>query len=335
VTTPAPPPAASRNLALAFPGQGAQHVGMGVEVADRWPSARKVFDVASAVLGIDLLAICRDGPEEALLRTDVQQPAILAVGAATTEALREAGATDDSRLRVVFGLSLGEFTALWAAGALTLPDALRLVRERGLGMQEASERVPSGLTALRCEPADAEAVCAEARAKTGGVCSIANLNAPGQVVISGDVKSLEEAEKAAAARGIRRPARLPVAGAFHSTLMESGARRLAAALETIDLRSPRVPVISNVTAQPTQDAAQIRRNLIAQVTSPVRFADCVRAAKALGVAEVVEPGPGRVLSGLVRRIDPDLVASSADSAEDVLALVRPAENRAAEKRGTS
>jgi [acyl-carrier-protein] S-malonyltransferase len=267
-----------------------------------------------------------------LLRPDVQQPAILAVGAAVTEALREAGALREERLAAVFGLSLGEFTALWAAGALTLPDALRVVRERGLGMQEASERVPSGLTALRCEPAEAEAVCAEARAKTGGVCVVANLNAPGQVVISGDLDSLGAAESIAASRGLRRPVRLPVAGAFHSPLMEPGARRLAAALDGVDLRSPRVPVISNVTARPTQDAAEVRRNLVAQVTSPVRFGDGVRAAKALGVVEVVEPAPGRVLSALVRRIDADLVASSADTAAAVEALARSGAARAAGER---
>jgi [acyl-carrier-protein] S-malonyltransferase len=315
---------AGRDLALAYPGQGAQHVGMGVDVADRWPAARRVFDVASAVLGLDLLAVCREGPDETLRRTDVQQPAILAVGAAVTEALREAGALAEERLCAVFGLSLGEFTALWAAGALTLPDALRLVRERGLGMQEASERVPSGLTALRCEAADAEAVCAAARAATGGVCSVANFTAPAQVVISGDLPSLEAAERIAAERRIRRPTRLPVAGAFHSALMEPGARRLAAALETVDLRPPRVPVISNVTAQPTQDVAAIRRNLVAQVTSPVRFVEDVRAARALGVARVIEPAPGRVLAALMRRIDAGLDVASAADAEAVDALARAA-----------
>ncbi len=314
-------------LALAYPGQGAQHVGMGVDVAEGWSSARAVFDVASEVLGLDLLAVCRDGPADVLVRTDLQQPAILAVGAAITEAMREAGVLPEARLRAVLGLSLGEFTALFAAGAMTLRDALRVVRERGLGMQEASERVPSGMTALRCEADAAEAVCAEARAKTGGVCTIANLNAPGQVVISGDLPSLEAAEAAAAARGIRRPARLPVAGAFHSPLMEPGARRLAAALDRVDLRSPSVPVISNVTARATRDVDEIRRNLVAQVTSPVRFADGVRAAKALGVLEVVEPGPGRVLSGLVRRIDADLSATSADGADAIRAMAAAAGER--------
>jgi len=306
--------------ALAFPGQGAQHVGMGADVAERHPAARAVFDRASAVLGLDLLAVCRDGPAEQLVRTDLQQPAILAVGAAVTEALRARGALPAEALGACFGLSLGEFTALWAAGALGLEDALHLVRERGLGMQEASERAPSGMTALRCEADAAERICAAAREATGGICAIANLNAPGQVVISGDLRSIEEAEQAAAEMGVRRPVRLPVAGAFHSPLMQPGADRLAAALRGVALRAPRVPVISNVTGAPSRDPDVLRANLVAQVTSPVRFADCVRAARALGVRRVVEPAPGRVLAGLVRRTEPDLVAVSVDTAGAVEAF---------------
>lgn len=308
------------SLALAFPGQGAQHLGMGVDVAERFPAARRVFDRASAVLGLDLLALCARGPESELRRTDVQQPAILAVGAAVTAALAAPGdALAD--LRACFGLSLGEFTALYAAGALDLEAALVLVRERGLGMQEASEAVPSGMLALRCEADLAEAACRAAREATGGVVAVANLNAPGQVVISGDLPSLEEAERAAAALGVRRGVRLPVAGAFHSPLMEPGARRLARALEAVELRPPRVPVISNVSAAPSRDPAVLRANLVAQVTAPVRFADGVRAARALGVTRVVEPGPGRVLAGLIRRTEPDLATQAADDAASVAALV--------------
>jgi [acyl-carrier-protein] S-malonyltransferase len=308
-------------LALLFPGQGAQHVGMGVDLAERWPAARRVFERASAILGIDLLAVCRDGPAEALVRTDLQQPAILAVGAAATEALRAAGALPDDRIACAFGLSLGEFTALWATGALGLEDALRVVRERGLGMQEASERVPSGMTALRCEAPEAEAICEGARRATGGVCTVANLNAPGQVVISGDIASLEAAERIAEKRGVRRPTRLPVAGAFHSPLMEPGARRLARALEGVEVRPPRVPVIPNASATPTTDPDEIRRNLLLQVTSPVRFADCVRAARALGATSAVETAPGRVLAALVRRTEPSLATASADQASAIESLV--------------
>jgi [acyl-carrier-protein] S-malonyltransferase len=296
---------------------------MGADVADAHPAARRVFDEASEVLGLDLLSICRHGPEGELLRTDLQQPAILAVGAATGAALREAGLLPEARLRAAFGLSLGEFTALYLAGALSLGDALVLVRERGLGMQEASESTPSGLTALRCDVAQAESLCADARARTGGVCSVANINAPGQVVISGDVPSLEAAEALAGEAGVRRPTRLPVAGAFHSVLMKPGAERLARALERVEIRPPTVPVISNVTAQATTDPREIHANLVAQVTSPVRFADCVRTAHALGVRETWEVPPGRTLSGLVRRTQSDLETTAVDTAEAIAALGAP------------
>lgn len=307
-------------LALTFPGQGAQHVGMGVDVADRWPAARAVFDEASEALGLDLFGVCRDGPSDVLVRTDVQQPAILTVGAAVTAALREAGALDDDDLVATFGLSLGEFTALHAAGALALGDAVRIVRERGLGMQEASEAQASGMCALRCEADVAASICERAKAQTGGVIGVANLNAPGQVVISGDVASLDAAEAIAKEEGIRRPTRLPVAGAFHSALMQPGADRLAEALEGVSISEPRVPVISNVTAAPTTDPATIRDNLIRQVTSPVRFVECVQAARAAGATRAIEPAPGRVNASLIRRIDPELETVSANDAEAVLAL---------------
>lgn len=310
-------------IALVCPGQGAQHVGMGADIADAHAAARAVFDEASEVLGLDLLSVCRDGPKEELVRTDLQQPAILAVGAAIAAALRAEGLLPDDRLVAAFGLSLGEFTALHLAGALSLADALRLVRERGLGMQEASEAVPSGLTALRCEVDQAERITAAARHQTGGVCSVANINAPGQIVISGDVPSLDAAEALARAEGIRRPTRLPVAGAFHSELMAPGAERLRRALEGIEIRPPSVPIISNVTAEPTTDPAVIAENLVAQVTHPVRFVDCVAAAKRLGVRETLEVGPGRVLSGLLRRIDPELTTHVADTAEAMKTLEVP------------
>lgn len=308
-------------IAWMFPGQGAQHVGMGVSLAETFPAARAVFDTASEVLGLDLLAICREGPDSELVRTDLQQPAILAVGAAAVAAMRSRDGHEGLAPTVAFGLSLGEFTALHAAGALELADALTLVRERGLGMQEASEAVPSGMSAMRTEAETAERICSAAREQTGGVISVANLNAPGQVVISGDLPSLDAAEAIAKAEhGIRRASRLPVAGAFHSALMEPGARRLAAALDKVEVHAPRIPVISNVTAADTRDPAVIRANLIAQVTSPVRFIECVERAAALGVSRTIETGPGRVLSGLVRRIAPDLDLVGAADAEQVQEL---------------
>ena len=181
-------------------------------------------------------------------------------------------------------------------------------------MQEASERVASGMTALPVEAEVAEALCAAARAATGGVCSVANLNAPGQVVISGDIPSLEKAEALAKERGVRRTTRLPVAGAFHSALMEPGARRLARALAQVRLQAPSVPVVPNATARPTRDLGEIRAALLAQVTSPVRFVECVQAVRALGATETLEPAPGTVLSGLVRRIDPSLTTHAVPDA---------------------
>jgi [acyl-carrier-protein] S-malonyltransferase len=313
--------ALASRLALACPGQGAQRLGMGVDVAAAYPAAAEVFRRAGAVLDLDLLAICRDGPASELGRTDLQQPAIRTVGAAVIAALRAGGALPQSRLVAAFGLSLGEFTALTAAGVLALEDAVALVRERGLGMQEASERVRSGMTALAVERDVAEALCAAARAATGGVCSVANLNAPGQVVISGDLDSLDKAEALAKEQGVRRPTRLPVAGAFHSTLMQPGAERLAKALARVKLAAPSLPVIPNATARPTRDVGEIRAALLAQVTSPVRFVECVEAARALGAEGLLEPAPGTVLASLVRRIDPALVMYGAPTSEAVAELL--------------
>jgi len=306
--------------ALVFPGQGAQHVGMGADVAAVNAAAADVFARASRVLGFDLRRVCEQGPAEELVRTDVQQPAILAVGAAVVEALRASGKLPASAVGGAFGLSLGEFTALWAAGVLSLEDALILVRERGLGMQEASAAVPSGMSALRCEEAQAAEACAKGRAVTNGVCVVANLNAPGQVVVSGDLPTLAATEEAAKALGVRRPFRLDVAGAFHSPLMQKGAERLERALARVELRRPTVPVWSNVTGRRQDDPAEIRRNLIAQVTSPVRFMDCVRDARAAGMDVAVEPAPGLVLSGILGKIDPTLAVRSVPNADAFAAL---------------
>ena len=306
--------------ALVFPGQGAQHVGMGADFAAAYPRARAVYDTAASVLGYDLLALCTAGPAEALVPTDVQQPAILATGAAVVEALRSSGRLPESAVGGAFGLSLGEFTALWASGALSLEDALVLVRERGLGMQEASAAVPSGMSALRCEEPVAQEACARARLVTNGICVVANLNAPGQVVVSGDLLTLAAAEEAAKALGVRRPFRLDVAGAFHSPLMEPGARRLARTLEGVEVRAPRFPVWSNVTGAATLDSAEIRKNLIAQVTNPVRFLACVRSARDAGMARAVEVAPGLVLSGLLGKIDPAIVTTPVPNAEALAAL---------------
>ena len=289
-------------LGLLCPGQGAQAVGMGVEWADRATAARDVFDRASEVLGFDLLELCAGGPAERLTRTDVCQPAILATSAACL-----AGLNAENRLAaepgVALGLSLGEYTALLAAGVLDLEDAVRLVRLRGEAMQEASDDPPSSMTSiLGVTREEAEAICADAT-RDGGVCVLANLNSPNQVVISGDVEALERAEALAAERGFRRAMRLDVAGAFHSPLMEPARERLEGAIAATTFRPARFPVICNVDAEPSTDPAVLQRNVVRQLTSPVLFEASLRRAMSDGVTKFVELSPGRVLTGLVKRIE--------------------------------
>jgi len=290
-------------LGLLCPGQGAQAVGMGVTWADRSPAAHEVFDRASEVLGFDLKKLCAEGPAERLTRTDVCQPAILATSAACLAGLQAEGRVDLAHAGVALGLSLGEYTALLAAGVLDLEDAVRLVRLRGEAMQDASDREPSGMTSiLGATRTDAEAVCADAT-RDGGVCVIANLNSPNQVVVSGDTEALTRAEAIAAERGFRRAMRLEVAGAFHSPLMEPARERLEGAIAATTFRSARFPVICNVDAEPSTEPDVLRRNLVRQLTSPVLFEASLRRAMRDGVGEFLELNPGRVLTGLVKRIE--------------------------------
>jgi [acyl-carrier-protein] S-malonyltransferase len=285
------------------PGQGAQRVGMGVDWAERSPAAAAAFQSASEVLGFDLLALCREGPAEQLTRTDVQQPAILTTSAACLAAVEEAGDLDASQAGCALGLSLGEYTALYAAGVLALEDAIRLVRLRGEAMQDASESPPSGMTSiLGASREEADAICADAT-RDGGVCVVANLNAPSQVVISGDKPALDRAESIAKERGFRRMIRLDVAGAFHSPLMEPAREQLEKAIAETEFSTPRMPVICNATAEPSTDPAVLRDNLVRQLTSPVLFEASIRRAMADGVARFVELSPGRVLTGLVKKVD--------------------------------
>jgi [acyl-carrier-protein] S-malonyltransferase len=305
----------STRIALLCPGQGAQSVGMGVPWASRSARAREVFARASEVLGFDLLKLCAEGPAEKLTRTDVCQPAILATSAACLAALEEEGRIDLSQVHVALGLSLGEYTALHAAGVLGLADAVRLVRLRGVAMQEASEKVASGMTSvIGISPAEAAEVCAAAT-KGGGVCVVANLNSPGQVVLSGDKEALARAEAIAAERGFRRAVRLEVAGAFHSPLMEPARRKLEEAIATAEFRKARFPVIGNVDGNPATDPAVLRRNLVRQLTSPVLFEASLRRAIADGASKFVELSPGRVLCGLVKKIDRTLPREASDGGE--------------------
>ena len=292
-------------LALLFPGQGSQQVGMGRDVCEASAAARAVYESADAVLGFPLSRLCFEGPEEELRRTEIQQPALLATSIALLRALEEQAKPEPAFL---LGHSLGEYSALVAAGALALEDGLALVHARGRFMQEAVAPGKGAMAAVL--GIDAEAVseaCRQAAAETGGVVSPANLNAPEQTVIAGDSPSVERAAALAKLAGAKRCVALPVSAPFHCALMRPAAEKLAAELTRVRFGTPRVPVISNVEAEAIRDPARMPALLEQQVTAPVRFVDCVRKLVTLGVTRVLEVGPGSVLSGLVARIDRSVV----------------------------
>lgn len=286
--------------ALLFPGQGAQFPGMGRDWAERFPTAQALFAEADEVLGLPLAELCWERGDE-VHRTDVAQPGILVTSVAIVSCLAERGLEPAP---LAAGLSLGEYTALWFAGALSFPDAVRLVRLRGEAMQAASEQTPSSMTSLTgASPEQAERLAQIGRRH--GICAVANYNAPGQIVLSGEIAALEAAEAAASEQGVRRTVRLTVAGGFHSECMRAAADRLAAALEEVEIRAPRIPVLANASAEPLGEPDQIRRSLAEQITSPVLWERSMRRALAGGVERFLEPGPGTVLSGLLRRIARD------------------------------
>jgi [acyl-carrier-protein] S-malonyltransferase len=293
---------ASPMRAILFPGQGAQHVGMGREFFESSKAARSIFERADAALGIALSKLCFEGPAAELERTDVCQPAILVCSTAIVAALEERGALRRSDFAFAAGLSLGEYTALCFAGAIGFEDAVRLVRARGQGMQRASEDPPSGMVALLgASEEQARAVCA--KHAQGEVLVAANFLGPGNVAISGTKTALARVAENAKADGIRRAIPLGVAGAFHSPLMKPGVATLEAAFAKVKLAAPAIPVVSNVTAQPHGAPDSIRATLLAQVTSPVLWEKSTRELLARGVTDFLEPGPGAVLTGLVRKVD--------------------------------
>jgi len=294
------------STAFVFPGQGAQSVGMGRDLYLASAAARAIFDLADATLGFALTRLCFEGPEEALTATENAQPALLTVGAALLAVLADTSVDVSSvvgrRSSVVAGHSLGEYSALVAAGAIDIPTALRLVRRRGELMSEARE---GGMAAIiGIDEAALEQICREASAEDAPVV-IANYNSPGQLVISGASAAVERACALAKERGAKRALPLKVSAAFHSPLMRDAAAGLAAAVAQAAILDARTPVISNVTAEPLTQADAIRRELIAQVTSPVRWIASVRRMSAAGVDTFVEIGPGSVLTGLIKRIAPD------------------------------
>ncbi len=280
--------------AILFAGQGAQVVGMGRDLAEKFPAARGWFDRANAALGYDLAAICFNGPEADLTKTENAQPGIFLVSWVCFELLKEQ--VPAFQFEAAAGLSLGEFTALTAAGALSFEDGLRVVRQRGKFMQEACDETRGGMAAVigLDAPATRE-VCAEA-----GVV-LANLNCPGQLVISGPADKIARACELAKARGAKRAIPLTVAGSYHSPLMANAQPKLRGELDKIKIAAPAVPVISNVTAQPHD--SDIAGRLVEQVCAPVRWEDSMRTLLAQGFTRFVEIGPGTALSGFMKRID--------------------------------
>jgi [acyl-carrier-protein] S-malonyltransferase len=282
--------------ALLFAGQGAQVVGMGKDLVDQFPSAKAWFDRANAALGYDLAGICFNGPEAELTKTENAQPGIFLVSWVAFQLLKERvpSLTSDATA----GLSLGEFTALTAAGAMSFEDGLRVVRQRGKFMQEACDATRGGMAAvIGLDEAPTREVCAEA-----GVV-LANLNCPGQLVISGEAENIAKAVELAKAKGARRAIPLPVAGAYHSPLMANAQPKLESELANITLSAPRVPVISNVTAQPHGAPDEIATRLVEQVTSSVLWENSMRYLLAHGFTRFIELGPGTALSGFMKRID--------------------------------
>ena len=282
--------------ALMFAGQGAQTVGMGKELAEQFPLARQWFDRANAALGYDLASICFHGPETELTKTEHAQPGIFLVSWVAFDLLKER--VPQLTFDATAGLSLGEFTALAAAGVMTFDDAIRVVRQRGRFMQEACEATQGGMAAIiGLDEAATREVCAQA-----GV-QLANLNCPGQIVISGPADKMAAACELAKARGAKRALPLNVAGAYHSSLMAGAQPQLRAVLAPLPLAAPTRPVVSNVTAQPHTTPPEILERLVEQVTSPVRWEESMRHLLAEGFTRFIELGPGAALSGFMKRID--------------------------------
>ncbi len=287
--------------ALVFAGQGAQFVGMGRDLSAKFPSAAAWFERANQTLGYDLRTICFDGPEAELTKTEHAQPAIFLNGWIAFELLRQEA--PDIAFHATAGLSLGEFTALAAAGAFDFETALKIVRQRGQFMQQACEETQGSMAAIiGLDESDTLAVCKESDV------DLANLNCPGQRVISGSKEGVARACELAKVRGAKRALPLAVAGAYHSRLMRSAQVRLEVLLEATDVHPPALPVVSNVTATPHTTPADIRARLTRQVTEPVRWEDSIRALIADGFTRFIELGPGTALTGFTKRIDKNVQA---------------------------
>ena len=306
--------------AFIFPGQGSQAVGMGKALAERFPAARAVFDEVDAALGQKLSEILFAGPIETLTLTENAQPALMAVSMAIMRVLEaEHGFKLVDKVKFVAGHSLGEYSALAAAGTFSIGDAARLLRLRGQAMQKA---VPVGVGAMTAllgvDIATARTIAAEAA--QGDVCDVANDNDPGQVVLSGHKTAIDRVAAVGKAHGLRRAMPLPVSAPFHCRLMQPAADAMAEALAHVTMHRPAVPVIANVVAAPVSDPALIRKHLVEQVVGTVRWRECMLAMAGAGITEFYEIGTGKVLSGLAGRIDKSMKATPVGTPDDIAAV---------------
>ncbi len=306
-----------RMVGFLFAGQGSQYVGMGKDLYDSFPEARKVFDRAEEILGFELKKICFDGPEELLKSTNVSQPAIVTASIAAFEVFKTKSNLVPS---FVAGLSLGEYSALIAAGALTFDHGIRLIHKRGQLMEEASRKHPGKMAAVLELPVEKlKEICLETGAE------IANLNCPGQVVITGKAEAVNQAMELCNQAGAKRVIPLEVSGGFHSSLMFEASVELKLVLDNISISEPKVPVISNYTAQPQYKVGQIIENLVNQIRGSVRWEESMRFILSQGVTSFYEFGPGKVLKGLMRRIDSNAQVINIEKSSDMeqLANTRP------------
>ena len=307
-------------IAFVFPGQGSQAVGMGAELAKAHASARALFEEVDGALGQKLSQIMFDGPLETLTLTENAQPALMAVSLAVMRVLEDKGFRLADKVSCVAGHSLGEYSALAAAGALTVADAARLLKIRGQAMQAAVPVGQGAMAALLGVGKEAgEKLAAEAA--QGEVCQLANDNEPTQAVISGSKSAVDRAAQLAKAHGVRRFIPLNVSAPFHCALMQPAADAMAEALAKVEIKAPAVPLVANVLASPITDPAEIRQRLVQQVTGTVRWRECVARMAADGVTDIYEIGSGKVLAGLAKRIVPTLNAVSVGTPQDVEAVL--------------